>query len=133
MRGITRKGREMKMGKWLTWIGSVILFLTGIGHATRIAQVEKLTAAGGMKAPLDVLLKVNWLAFGGEMVALAVIAMVASAMAGGGRIVLICGATMLLNAGIAFHFAGLSIPLYVSLVVTVLLLAGGWMQAKAAA
>jgi hypothetical protein len=123
----------MKTGRWLTWIGSVILFLTGIGHATRIVQVEKLIAAGGMKAPLDVLLKVNWLAFAGEMVALAVIAMMASVMAGGGRIVLISGVTMLVNAGIVYYFGGLSIPLYVTLVVTVLLLAGGWMQAKAVA
>jgi hypothetical protein len=123
----------MKTGRWLTWIGSVILFLTGIGHATRIVQVEKLIAAGGMKAPLDVLLKVNWLAFAGEMVALAVIAMMASAMAGGGRIVLISGVTMLVNAGIVYYFGGLSIPLYLTLVVTVLLLAGGWMQAKAVA
>lgn len=123
----------MKTGRWLTWIGSVILLLAGIGHATRIGQVEKLIAAGGMKAPLDVLLNVNWLAFAGEMVALAVIAMVASAMAGGGRIVVICGATMLVNAGVVYHFGGLSIPLCVTLVVTVLLLAGGWMQAKAAA
>jgi len=123
----------MKTGRWLTWIGSVILFFTGIGHATRIVHVEKLIAAGGMKAPLDLLLKVNWLAFAGEMVALAVIAMLASAMAGGGRIVLICGATMFVNVGIVFHFGGLSISLYVSLVVAVLLLAGGWMQAKTAA
>ncbi len=123
----------MKTGRWLTWIGSVILFLTGIGHATRIVQVQKLIVEGGVKAPLDVFLKANWLAFGGEMVALAVIAMVASAMAVGGRIVMICGATMLVNAGIVFHFAGLVVPLYVSLVVAVLLLAGGWMQTKAAA
>jgi hypothetical protein len=114
-------------------MGSVILLFTGIGHVTRIVQVEKLIAAGGMKAPLDLLLKVNWLMFGSLMVALAVIAMVASALAGGGRIVLICGATMLVTAGVVFYFGGLSIPLYVSLVVAVLLLAGGGMQAKEAA
>ena len=71
-----------------------------------------------------------WLAFSGEMVALAVIAMVASAMAGGGRIVLICAATMFVNAGLVFHFVGLSFPVYVSSAVAVLFLAGGLMQGK---
>ena len=120
----------MKTGRWLTGIGSVVLFLTGIGHGTRIVQLQKMIVDGGMKAPLDVIMKACWLAFSGEMVALAVIAMVASAMAGGGRIVLICAATMFVNAGLGFHFVGLSFPVYVSSAVAVLFLAGGLMQGK---
>ncbi|MGC2802855.1 MAG: hypothetical protein WCA41_13565, partial [Candidatus Acidiferrum sp.] len=122
-----------KTGRWLTGIGSVILFLTGIGHATRIEHVEKLMVESGMKAPLDALLKACWLTFGGEQVALAVIAMVASALAGGGRIVLICAATMIVNAALLLHFLGPFVGVYVSVVVAVLLLAGGWMQVRAAA
>jgi hypothetical protein len=118
----------MKTGRWLTGTGSVILFLTGLGHGTRIVQVQKMIVDSGMKAPLDVILKGCWLAFSGEMVALAVIAVVASAMAGGRLMVLICAATMIFNAGLLFHFLGLSFPFYVSSVVALFFLAGGWMQ-----
>src|SRR5271168_4864929 len=96
----------MKTGRWLTGIGSVILFLTGIGHEALVVQLQKMIVENGVKAPLDAILKASWLAFGGEMVALAVIAMVASVMAGGGRIVLICAATMIANAAMLFHFMG---------------------------
>jgi hypothetical protein len=123
----------MKTGRWLTGMGSIVLLLTGIGHGIRIVDVQKMIVDSGMKAPLDVILKGCWLAFSGEMVALAVIAMVASGMAGGGRIVLICAATMIVNAALLLHFLGPSFPMYVSLTVAVFLLAGGWMQSKQAA
>ena len=117
----------------MTGMGSVILLFTGIGHTTGIVRVEKMMVESGMKAPLDVLLKVCWLTFGGEQLALAVIAMVASAMAGGGRIVLICAATMFVNATLLLHFLGPFVGVYLSVVVALLFLAGGWMQAKEAA
>jgi hypothetical protein len=123
----------MKTGHWLTGIGSIVLLLTGIGHGLRIADVQKMIVDGGMKAPLDVILKGCWLAFSGEMIALAVIAMVASGMAGGGRIVLICAATMIVNAVLLLHFVGPAFPVYVSATVAVLLLAGGLLQSKPAA
>jgi hypothetical protein len=123
----------MKTGRWLTGTGSIILLLTGIGHGIRIVDVQKMIVDGGMKAPLDVILKGCWLAFSGEMVALAVIAMVASGMASGGRIVLICAATMIVNAVLLLHFVGPGFPVYVSATVAVFLLAGGWMQSKPAA
>ena len=123
----------MKTGHWLTGIGSIVLLLTGIGHGLRIADVQKMIVDSGMKAPLDVILKGCWLAFSGEMVALAVIAMVASGMAGGGRIVLICAATMIVNAVLLLHFVGPAFPVYVSATVAVLLLAGGLLQSKPAA
>ena len=123
----------MKTGRWLTGIGSIVLLLTGIGHGIRIVDVQRMIVDGGMKAPLDVILKGCWLAFSGEMVALAVIAMVASGMAGGGRIVLICAATMIVNAALLLYFVGPAFPVYVSLTVAVFLLAGGLMQSKPAA
>jgi hypothetical protein len=123
----------MKTGRWLTGIGSLVLLLTGIGHGIRIVDLQKMIVDGGMKAPLDVILKACWLAFSGEMVALAVIAMVASGMARGGRIVLICAATMMVNAVLLLHFVGPAFPVYVSATVAALLLAGGLMQSKPAA
>jgi hypothetical protein len=120
----------MKTERWLTGIGSVILFVTAIGHETLVVQVQKMIVEGGVKAPLDAILKASWLAFGGEMLALAVIAMVASWMAGGGRIILLCAATMIVNAAMLFHFMGLFFGVYVSVVVGLLFLAGGWLQSK---
>jgi putative intracellular protease/amidase len=123
----------MKTGRWLTGIGSVILFLTGIGHGFRIADVQKMIVASGMKAPLDAILKGCWLAFSGEMMALAVIAVVASRLEKGGTIVLICAATMIANAALLFHFMGPFFGVYVSAVVAVFFLAGGGLQTKQAA
>jgi hypothetical protein len=122
----------MKSGRWLTWTGSVILFLTGIGHSAGISNVEKMIMASGMKAPLDAVLKACWLAFGGEMVALAVIAVVASGLKEGRGIVFLCAATMVLNVGLLLYFMGPFIGVYASAVVALLFLTGGWTQAKVA-
>lgn len=120
----------MKTGRWLTGIGSAVLFLTGIGHGFRIADVQKMIVASGMKAPLDAILKGCWLAFSGEMVALAAIAVVASRLEKGGTIVLICAATMIGNAALLLHFMGPFFGVYVSAVVAVFFLAGGGLQTK---
>ena len=123
----------MKTGRWLTWIGSAVLFLTGLGHGAKFAHLQGMIQASGLKAPLDGIVRACWLVFSGEMVAIAVIATVASGMERGGRIVLICAATMILNGALLFHYLGLFIGVYVTLAVAILFLAGGWMQAKAAA
>lgn len=120
----------MKTGRWLTGFGSGILFLTGIGHGFRIADVQKMILESVMKAPLDAILKGCWLAFSGEMVALAVIAVVASRLEKGASIVLICAATMIANAALLLHFMGPFFGVYVSVVVGLLFLAGGWLQSK---
>jgi hypothetical protein len=120
----------MKTGRWLTGIGSVILFLTGIGHGTRIVQLQTMIVESGMKAPLDAILKGCWLVFSGEMVALAVIAVVASRLDRGGSIVMICAATMITNAALLLHFVGPFFGVYVSAVVALFFLAGGWLQIK---
>jgi hypothetical protein len=120
----------MKMGRWLTGIGSAILFLTGIGHGFRIADLQKMILDSGMKAPLDVILKGCWLVFSGEMVAIAVIAVVASRLEKGGTIVLICAATMIANAALLLHFMGPFFGVYVSAVVALFYLAGGGLQTK---
>lgn len=123
----------MKTGRWLTWLGSVLLFLTGIGHGMKLGTVEGMIAAAGMKMPLAGMLKACWLVFSGEMVAMAIIAALASTMARGGRFVLICGLTMVFNAELTLHFLGPFIGVYLSAVVAALYLAGGLLQAKQAA
>ena len=123
----------MRTGRWLTWMGSVILFLTGIGHGAKFGQLQGMIQASNFKAPLDGIVRACWLVFSGEMVAIAVIAVVASGMERGGRIVLICAATMILDGVLLFRFLGPFIGVYVTVAVAILFLAGGWMQTKAAA
>src|SRR5579859_113629 len=123
----------MRTGRWLTWMGSVILFLTGIGHGAKFGELQGMIQASNFKAPLDGIVRACWLVFSGEMVAIAVIAVVASGMERGGRIVLICAATMILDGVLLFRFLGPFIGVYVTVAVAILFLAGGWMQTKAAA
>lgn len=120
----------MKTGRWLTWIGSLILFLTGIGHGAKFGQLQGMIQASGLKAPLDGIVRACWLTFSSEMVAIAVIATVASGIERGGRIVLICAATMILNGALLFHYLGLFIGVYATLAVALLFLAGGLLQGK---
>ncbi|MGC1483523.1 MAG: hypothetical protein WA789_07015 [Candidatus Acidiferrum sp.] len=120
----------MKTGSWLTWSGSVVLFLTGLGHGAKFGQVQGMIRASGVTAPLDGIIRGCWLAFSGEMVAIAVMAAVASRIERGGRIVLICAATMALNGALLLRFLGIFVGVYISLAVALLFLAGGWMQAK---
>jgi hypothetical protein len=109
----------MKIGRWLTGIGSLLLFLTGLGHGAKLAQLQGMIAESGMKAPMDGILKGCWLAFSGEMVALAVIAIVASGVA-----------TMIFNEGLLLHFVGPFVGVYISAVVGIFFLAGGLLQMK---
>jgi hypothetical protein len=120
----------MNMGRLMAWIGSILLFLTGIGHGFRIADVQKMIDASVMKAPLDAILKGCWLAFSGEMIALAVIVAVASWLQKGGSIVLIAAATMIANALLLLHFMGPFVGVYVSVIVAFFFLAAGLLQIR---
>jgi hypothetical protein len=123
----------MKTARWLTGIGSVILFVFGILHGIKFGTLQGMIQANGVKAPLDGIVKASWLGFSVKMMALAVTAFVASAMERGGRIVLICAVTMALDGGLLFYFLGPFIGVYMAVVVTALFLAGGLMQSKQAA
>lgn len=123
----------MSAGRWCTGIGSVILGVFGIGHGTRLVQVEEMMAAGGIKAPLDGLVKASWLIFSVEMILVAVIAFVASRMERGGMIVLLCAAMNAANALLVWHFFGLFIGVYAVSIVALLYLAGGLRQRSGSA
>ena len=121
------------MAKWLTRIASAILFIVGALHETRLPQFEKIIAASGMQGLAAGMFKGAQLVFGAEMLALAVIAFVASGMEKGARFVLICGATMALNAAILLWALGPVIPVDITIVLALMFLLGGSLQAKGAA
>jgi len=123
----------MSAARWCTGIGSVILGLFGIGHGTRLVQVEQMMTAGGVKAPLDGLVKASWLIFSVEMIVVAIIAVVASRIQRGGPVVLLCAAMNAANGLLVWHFFGLFIGVYAVIVVAILYLAGGLLQRSGAA
>jgi hypothetical protein len=84
----------MKIARWFTGIGSVVIFVVGILHGLKLTQLESMIPASGLHGPLEGILKGCWLVFSGEMVVLGVIAFIMSRTQGGGPIVLLCAATM---------------------------------------
>lgn len=123
----------MKAARWFTGIGSVVIFLVGIGHGLKLKDVNAMIPASGLHGPLEGILKGCWLIFSGEMVTLGIITLLASFMQGGARFVLLGAITMAFNAGLLVHFVGAAIPIYITLFVTVMWLAGGLLQSRRAA
>jgi hypothetical protein len=120
----------MKTGRWLTGIGSVVLFLVSIGHGLRIRDINAMIQTAGMNGPLAQIVRACWLVFSGEMMALALIAFLASKMERGGRFVLICAATMAADGALAYHYIGWSPPVYISSVIALIFLVGGCLQVR---
>lgn len=120
----------MKIARWLTGIGSLVIFLVGIGHGLKLKDIDAMIPASGLHGPLEGILKGCWLVFSGEMVGLGVITSLASFMPGGSRIVLLSAITMGFNAALLIHFVGVAKPIYITLFVTVMWLAGGLLQSR---
>jgi putative intracellular protease/amidase len=120
----------MKIARWFTGIGSLVILVVGILHGFKIKDIDAMIPASGLHGPLEGILKGCWLVFSGEMVALAVIAFVTSRMQGGGRIVLVCASTMAFNAALLFHFVGAATPIYITMFVMLMWLIGGSLQGK---
>ena len=99
-------------------------------RAVRLGPATIILSPNVMKAPLDAILKGCWLAFSGEMIALAVIVAVASGLQKGGSIVLIAAATMIANALLLLHFMGPFVGVYVSVIVAFFFLAAGLLQIR---
>ena len=84
----------------------------------------------GLTYPLDGILKSTWLTFSLQLMVLAVIAFVASRNERGGWIVLLCAASTGLTGLILLRFLGPFIGVYLTVVVVLLFLIGGWLQVK---
>jgi hypothetical protein len=121
----------MKTERWITGIGSFVLCVAGISHGTGYFGLASAIEKTGMRPPLDGIAKASWLNFSVELVAVAVIAFVASKKEHGGAIVLLCAACMGVTGFVLLRFLGPSfVGVYVTWAITVLFLLGGWMQVK---
>ena len=122
----------MKAARIVTLIASVVLFVTGCLHGRGYFKlVEGLSTEHSAPVTANIL-KTCWLAFSVEMIALAVIALLASRHERGAGIVVVCALANAANGFLLFQFLGLFIGVYLVTLVTVLLLAGGFLQRKAA-
>ena len=111
----------MKIARWLTLLGSLVLIGSAIFHLTGYTSIQRST---------DGVLKALWLTFSVLLLGLAAIALLARGMGRGGLVVLSCGATTGVTALLLLRFLGPFIGFYLLTVVTVLFLVGGWIQAK---
>lgn len=123
-----QKGRAVKSARWFTGAGSLLLFASAIFHSTGYFSLVKRIEA--VPYPLDGILKSTWVAFSVQLMALAVIAFVASRSERGGGIVLLCAASTGLTCLILLRILGPFIGVYLTVVVGLLLVIGGWMQLK---
>ena len=120
----------MKIARWLTLLGSLVLIGSAIFHLTVYTSVLRWIEAAAIRPPLDGVLKALWLTFSVLLLGLAAIALLACGMGRGGWVVLSCGATTGVTALLLLRFLGPFIGFYLLTVVTVLFLVGGWIQAK---
>jgi hypothetical protein len=120
----------MKAARWITGVGSFVLFASAIFHATGYVRLVHRIEASAVPYPLSGILKSTWLAFSVQLLVLAAIAFRASESERGGWIVLLCAASTGLTCLILFHFLGLFVGVYLTAAVTLLFLIGGWMQVK---
>ena len=123
----------MKTARWITGVGSFVLVVSGVLHGTQFMRLSQRITEGGIKPPLDGILKASWLIFSVEMVALGVIAFLASKKERGGGTVLLCAATSLVNGLLLWLFVGLFVGVYLTGAVALLLLIGGLTQAEQSA
>jgi hypothetical protein len=127
---VIQKGRATKSARWFTGAGSVLLFAAAILHSTRYFPLVKRIEAKAVPYPLDGILKSTWVTFSVQLMVLTVIAFVASRSERGGWIVLLCAASTGLTCLILLRFLGPFIGVYLTVVVVLLLVIGGWLQLK---
>lgn len=84
-----------------------------------------------VKPPLDGISRASWLIFSTEMIAVAVIAFMASRMERGRGILFVCAVTMAVNAAFLVKYLGMFIGFYLTISVMILFLVGALLPDKA--
>jgi hypothetical protein len=123
----------MKAARWSVSIGSLVLFFTGVLHGVKFPQLERMISENGVKPPLDGIARASWLIFSTEMMAVALIAFMASRMERGRGTLLVCAVVMAVNATFLAKFLGMFIGVYLTLFVMVMFFAGALLPDKARA
>ena len=122
----------MKAARLITLLGSIVLAGAAAFHSSGYTRaVLPLIQKNGMTWPASGVFKALWLAFSVLLLALAVIALLARDLEGGGAIVLVTAAANAVCVVMTWHFLGLFIGVYLLSAVTILLGIGGAMQAGA--
>src|SRR5262245_7890468 len=123
----------MRASRWITGFGSLFLFVTAIGHGSGYSRLAAMLAEGQVKEPLNGIARACWLTFSVEMIALAIIAFLASRMPEGAKFVLLCALVGVANGALLLKFLGPSLPVYLTAFQTAFWIAGGLLQRTEAA
>ncbi len=120
----------MKTARWITGAGSFVVIASAVFHFVGYVPLRRMIETGGIKPPLDGILKACWLTFSVQLFVLGIIAFVASKTERGGGIVLLCAASTGVTALLLLGFLGPFVGVYLTGAVTVLFLTAGWLQLK---
>ena len=121
----------MKTARLIILIGGIIQILTACLHGSGYLFLGKRIAAEHIGAETAAILKTCWLAFSVELIALAIVAIMARSMERGASIVLFCAFAVAVNGGLMLAFLGPFIGFWMVAVDTLLLGLGGYLQLKA--
>ena len=107
-----------KTGKWLVWIGSVLLVLTAFLHLYGYTFTTSLFAGTGVRADVIGAYRALSLAFFFTLLLLAPVFLLLSRMADARRIALIAALIPLADLVLMFHFLGLFVGT-IAMIITV--------------
>ena len=120
----------MKLGRRITLIGCIALFVTGCLHSAGYMSVLERIQKESLAAETSAILKICWLTYTVELLSMAVLAFVARTMSRGGVIVLLCGIAVAVNGLLMLYFMGPFIGAYMVCTDAGLLIIGGYLQLK---
>ena len=121
----------MKTARLIILIGGIVQILTACLHGVGFAFLAKRIETEHIGAETAAILKTCWLAFSVELIALAIVAILARSMERGAGIVIFCAFVVAVNGALMLAFLGPFIGFWMVAVDALLLGLGGYLQLKA--
>jgi len=117
----------MKIGRWLVFAGSVILFLTALLHGSGYPSVSGAIEQSGAKPLVVSAFKALWVMLSFHLIVLSAVFTAASRSPHGRNLVLLCSLIPLSDTALLFHFLGVFIGTISLALATVFFLVGGYL------
>jgi len=121
----------MKTARLIILIGGIVQILTACFHSWGFVYLVKRIETEHIAAETAAILKTIWLGFSVQLIAVAIIAILARSLERGGGIVLFCAFTVAVNGALMLFFIGPFIGFWMVVIDALWLGLGGYLQAKA--
>ena len=121
----------MKTARLIILIGGIVQIVTACLHGSGFLFLGRRISGEHIAAETAAILKTCWLAFSVELIALAIVAILARSMERGAGIVLFCAFVVDVNGALMLAFLGPFIGFWMVALDTVLLGLGGYLLQKA--